>query len=108
LNSITKSYSALGLQTYTHRNIDKYQCLGPYIPTWMVGAAPWHPSIIAHRFRGSQIVFFWLMAFREVLVLIENSIDFLNMDDIQVEKHIKQLLIGKIQYILNIVYELCI
>jgi hypothetical protein len=24
----------------------EYACLGPYIPTWMDGAASWHPSVI--------------------------------------------------------------
>lgn len=38
---------------------------GPYIPTWMEGAASWHPSVPGHRMRGAHHAYFWLLAFRE-------------------------------------------
>lgn len=40
-----------------------YCYLGPYIKSWMQGAASWHPSKIAHRLRASQMSYFWLKIF---------------------------------------------
>jgi len=50
LKKIFTKYSEI--QGFTHISHSDYGCLGPYIPTWMHGAASWHPSVVAHKLRG--------------------------------------------------------
>lgn len=44
-----------------------YACEGPYIPTWMEGAASWHPSVIGHKMRGAHHAYFWLLNLAEAI-----------------------------------------
>jgi len=48
--------------------------LGPYIPTWMKGAASWHPSIIGHRLRASHHAYFWLLIWIDAIDTIIDSL----------------------------------
>lgn len=72
LKDIVIQYSGMGIQSFTHMSHDNYKCLGPYIAEWRKGAAPWHPSVVAHRLRAAHHAFFWLFGFREALIIIEN------------------------------------
>lgn len=60
-----KKYPGAGIQKFTHEKHKDYACLGPYIPKWMLGAASWHPSVIAHRLRASHHSYFWLVILKE-------------------------------------------
>ncbi len=55
LNNIEVSYSGVGIDSFTHGTHESYACLGPYIPSWMLGAASWHPSVIGHSMRGGRL-----------------------------------------------------
>lgn len=50
-----------------HEKHTDYACLGPYIKTWMEGAASWHPSVIGHRLRASHHAYFWLLVYLDAL-----------------------------------------
>jgi hypothetical protein len=67
LTEYTHTYHSAGIQTFQHVNNEKYACLGPYVPTWMEGAASWHPSVIGHRMRAAHHAYFWLLNFAEAI-----------------------------------------
>ena len=62
-----KHYHGAALQTFQHATFTEYACLGPYIKTWMDGAASWHPSVIGHRVRAAHHAYFWLQIYREAV-----------------------------------------
>lgn len=57
----------------------------------MIGAASWHPTKIAHRFRASQISFLWLSIW---LSSIENLLSIISNDN----KYTLQILLNDINY----------
>lgn len=75
LKDVVAAYSGSGVQTFTHSSHDVYACLGPYIPNWLKGAASWHPSVVAHRLRAAQFSYFWLLNFREALIVLKNAVE---------------------------------
>ncbi len=52
MKEIVTSYGGLGVEGFSHSNHEDYKCLGPYIPSWQEGAAPWHPSVSGHKLRA--------------------------------------------------------
>ena len=65
------NYHSAGIQTFQHLNHEKYACEGPYIADWNLGAASWHPSVVAHRMRASHHAYFWLANFAEAIADIK-------------------------------------
>ena len=51
------AYAGSGIQAFTHVAHTPYACLGPYIPSWKKGAAPWHPSVVGHRLRAGMYMY---------------------------------------------------
>ena len=70
----THAYHSAGIQTFQHLNNELYACEGPYIPTWMEGAASWHPSVIAHRMRAAHHAYFWLLNYAEALASVKEQL----------------------------------
>jgi hypothetical protein len=64
---VIKHYHGAAIQTFQHATFQDYACLGPYIKTWMEGAASWHPSVIGHRVRAAHHAYFWLHILREAI-----------------------------------------
>ena len=48
--------------------------MGPYIPTWMEGAASWHPSVIGHRLRAAHHSYFWLLILSDAIQGLKSSL----------------------------------
>jgi hypothetical protein len=69
---LAQMYPSAGLQHFDHSFYSPYMCLGPYIPTWGVGCASWHPSISGHRLRAHHYSYVWLSAW---LAAIERVAD---------------------------------
>lgn len=67
VSGISKLYHGAAIQTFQHEKHTDYACLGPYIKKWMLGAASWHPSVIAHRLRASHHAYFWLLIYVDAL-----------------------------------------
>lgn len=67
MSHLTKEYHGIPVHTFQHHRHVDYACLGPYIPTWMEGAASWHPSIIAHRLRAAHHSYFWLLILQQAI-----------------------------------------
>lgn len=57
-----------------HDSVEAYACNGPYIAKWKEGAASWHPSIIAHRFRASHYSYVWLSIWLDTLNYLKKSL----------------------------------
>jgi hypothetical protein len=74
LAEYTHHYHSAGIQTFQHMMHEKYACEGPYIPTWMEGAASWHPSVIGHRMRGAHHAYFWLLNFAEAIADLKTQL----------------------------------
>jgi hypothetical protein len=56
-----RHYRGAALEAFTHHGHEPYACQGPYIQNWLDGVlASWHPSVIAHKLRASQMSYFWL------------------------------------------------
>jgi hypothetical protein len=70
-----KKYPGAGIQKFTHEKHKDYACLGPYIPKWMLGAASWHPSVIAHRLRASHHSYFWLVILKEAIEELSKTLN---------------------------------
>jgi hypothetical protein len=67
-----------------------YACQGPYIKSWMEGAASWHPSVIGHRLRASHHSYFWLVVLRDAIqelikLASHRAIDAISKD---IDKHL--------------------
>jgi len=73
MQEYTHAYHGAGLQLFEHMAHDVYACQGPYIPTWMEGAASWHPSVIGHRMRAAHHAYFWLLGWQEALQDLRNQ-----------------------------------
>lgn len=73
-------YHGAGIQTFQHEKHTDYACLGPYIKTWMEGAASWHPSVIAHRLRASHHAYFWLLIYVDALEEMKKVVEHRSAD----------------------------
>jgi hypothetical protein len=71
LHALIQNYPMAGIEAFDHTHYEVYKCQGPYIPTWGVGAASWHPSISGHRLRAHQYAYVWMTAFRIALEKIK-------------------------------------
>eukprot|EP00598_Pedospumella_elongata_P005182 CAMPEP_0184974064 /NCGR_PEP_ID=MMETSP1098-20130426/5635_1 /TAXON_ID=89044 /ORGANISM="Spumella elongata, Strain CCAP 955/1" /LENGTH=444 /DNA_ID=CAMNT_0027496585 /DNA_START=51 /DNA_END=1382 /DNA_ORIENTATION=+ len=67
LAEYTHHYHSAGIQAFSHATHEMYACEGPYIKTWMEGAASWHPSVIGHRMRAAHHAYFWLLNWGEAV-----------------------------------------
>ena len=78
-----------GLQRFMHEKHTNYACLGPYIKDWMLGAASWHPSVIAHRLRASHHAYFWLVMLKEAVANLAKKLDKDGRDPATIQKDIQ-------------------
>lgn len=67
ISGLMKHYHGAAIQTFSHSSFGDYACQGPYIKTWMEGAASWHPSIVGHRVRAAHHAYVWLSIFRDAI-----------------------------------------
>lgn len=90
VGSVDKRYHGAGIQTFQHVKHTAYACLGPYIKTWMKGAASWHPSVIGHRLRAAHHSYFWLLILRDAISELIQLASHRALDAIakDVEKHL--------------------
>lgn len=96
-NKFIRSYNGSSVQFFDHYdNVEAYACNGPYIQDWMKGAASWHPSKIAHRFRASRVAYLWLAIWKytldDLLILLDQGLS-------------PQLIMMEIDYRLNSAYQ---
>ena len=90
MGSVDKKYHGAGIQTFQHLKHIDYACLGPYIKSWMKGAASWHPSVIGHRLRAAHHAYFWLIVLRDAITELTKLASHRVLDAIakDVEKHL--------------------
>ena len=83
LAEYTHSYPGAGIQTFQHIMHTAYACEGPYIKSWMKGAASWHPSVIGHRMRGSHHAYFWLLNWADALSELKTQLSHRVIDAVE-------------------------
>lgn len=93
ISDYTRIYHSAGIQTFQHLLHEKYACQGPYIKTWMDGAASWHPSVIGHKLRGAHHAYFWLLIWKDAIKDIADVVGHRQLDAIlkDVDHHLSKL-----------------
>eukprot|EP00596_Hydrurales_sp_CCMP1899_P007177 CAMPEP_0119044184 /NCGR_PEP_ID=MMETSP1177-20130426/29321_1 /TAXON_ID=2985 /ORGANISM="Ochromonas sp, Strain CCMP1899" /LENGTH=376 /DNA_ID=CAMNT_0007013835 /DNA_START=275 /DNA_END=1402 /DNA_ORIENTATION=+ len=69
-----QKYKAAGIQMWDHSKYEKYKCFGPYVKTWGVGVASWHPSLLGHEIRAAQYTYFWLLIYKDALKNVKSRL----------------------------------